>query len=138
MVIRLVAIHLLAFSVLLALAAPGSSAQAAPATVDLHGGNVFRVDMVYDGTALSWTIIDTGMHATFSASKNVDIPKIVGEATVFVGLTGGTDGETATQDIVTWTFQTPSDKLDLTEHFADKVSLNGSAKNGRRACALDR
>lgn len=126
--VRLVRIPLLAFSVLLALATPGSSAQAATATVDLHSGNVFRVHMVYDGTALSWTIIDTATHATFSASKTVDIQKVVGGATAFVGFTGGTGGETAIQDIVTWTFQTPSDKLDLTEHFADKLSLNGSAK----------
>src|SRR5262249_23259952 len=34
----------------------------------------------------------------------INIPSTVGGTTAYVGFTGGTDGLTATQDILTWTF----------------------------------
>jgi hypothetical protein len=73
--------------------------------VDLHSGNVFKVHMTYDGTTLTMTITDTTNAAkTFTTSKPINIPSIVGGNTAFVGFTGGTGGLTAIQGILTWTF----------------------------------
>lgn len=71
----------------------------------LHNGHVFNVHMVYDGTTLSMTITDASVPSdTFTTSWNVNIPGTIGSTTAFAGFTGATGGLTATQDILTWTF----------------------------------
>jgi hypothetical protein len=73
--------------------------------VDLHSGNVFKVHMTYDGTTLTMTITDTTNAAkTFTTSRPINIPSIVGGNTALVGFTGGTGGLTAVQGILTWTY----------------------------------
>jgi len=76
--------------------------------VNLHSGDVFNVHVTYDGTTLTWTITDATTGKTFTASATVNIPSLVGGNTAFVGFTGGTGGSTATQDIITWTFNSGS------------------------------
>jgi hypothetical protein len=72
--------------------------------IDLHSGHVFTVHMTYDGTNLVMTITDTTTNAAFTQSWPIDIPTTVGGNAVLVGFTGGTGGNTAIQDILTWTY----------------------------------
>jgi hypothetical protein len=77
--------------------------------VNLHSGDVFDVQLSYDGTTLTLTITDHNIPSdTFTTSWRVNIPSTVGNNTgnntAYVGFTGGTGGLTATQDIISWTF----------------------------------
>ncbi|MGB8535840.1 MAG: chitobiase/beta-hexosaminidase C-terminal domain-containing protein, partial [Acidobacteriaceae bacterium] len=72
--------------------------------VNLHSGDPFHVHITYDGTTLVMTITDTTTNATFTTSWAVDIPATVGDVVAYVGFTGGTGGDTAIQNIQTWTF----------------------------------
>lgn len=73
--------------------------------VDLHSGHVFQVHMTYDGTTLTMTINDVTVPAnTFTTSWTVNIPTTVGATTAYVGFTAGTGGNTATQEILNWTY----------------------------------
>jgi Domain of unknown function (DUF1929)/Legume lectin domain/PKD domain/Glyoxal oxidase N-terminus len=76
--------------------------------IDLHSGDVFQVQMTYNGTTLSMTINDlTNPVNTFSTSFPINIPATVGANTALVGFTAGTGGVTATQEILSWTYATP-------------------------------
>jgi hypothetical protein len=76
--------------------------------VNLHSGDIFQVQMTYDGTTLTMTITDTSTPAdTFTTSWPINIPSTVGANTAFVGFTAGTGGQTATQEILSWTYSTP-------------------------------
>ena len=72
--------------------------------VNLHSGDIMNVHMTYDGTTLTWTVSDPTAGKSFTTSKVVNIPLLVGGNTAFAGFTGGTGGATATQEILTWTF----------------------------------
>jgi uncharacterized repeat protein (TIGR01451 family) len=72
--------------------------------IDLHSGHVFRVNMTYAGTTLQVTITDTVTLAAATQTYTVNIPTIVGASTAYVGLTGGTGGLTAVQNILNWTY----------------------------------
>ena len=72
--------------------------------VNLHSGDPFHVHITYDGTTLAMTITDTTTNATFTTNWTVDIPTIVGNVVAYVGFTAGTGGDTAVQNIQTWTF----------------------------------
>ncbi len=73
--------------------------------VNLHSGDIFQVQMSYNGTNLAMTITDTTTGGTFSTTfTNINIPATVGGNTAYVGFTGGTGGLTATQDILTWSY----------------------------------
>jgi len=50
------------------------------------------------------TITDGVSNKTFTTSWTVDIPTIVGSNTAYLGFTGGTGSQTASQKIETWTF----------------------------------
>jgi hypothetical protein len=76
--------------------------------VNLHSGDPFHAHFVYTGTTLSMTLTDTATNAAFSQSWTVNIPNLVGGNVAYVGFTGGTGGETATQNILTWTFASTS------------------------------
>jgi hypothetical protein len=86
-------------------ASPTVPATTLGSNVSLHSGDVFNVQITYDGNALTMTITDTNTPAdTFTESWLVNIPGIAGGNTAFVGFTGASGGQTATQDILTWTF----------------------------------
>ena len=72
--------------------------------IDLHSGDTMDVVLDYNGTLLSMTITDIVTEATYSTSWVVNIPAIVGGNTAWVGFTGGTGGDTASQKILTWTY----------------------------------
>jgi hypothetical protein len=116
-----------------------------PSGVNLHSGDMFKVHLTYDGSALTMTITDAGSSAkTFTTSWVVNIPSTIGSTGAFIGFTGGTAGATATQDIVTWSF-TPNTNAPAapTINFASGfsgagVTLNGGASyNGNRLRLTD-
>jgi Legume lectin domain/Chitobiase/beta-hexosaminidase C-terminal domain len=72
--------------------------------VDLHNGDTMAVHMTYDGSTLTMTITDAVVNASFTQSWPVNIPAIVGSDFAYVGFTGGTGGETASQKIESWTW----------------------------------
>ena len=72
--------------------------------IDLHSGDVFQVNMTYDGTTLGVTIKDTASQATFTHNYTVSIESYIGNSTGYVGFTASTGTATATQDILTWTY----------------------------------
>jgi hypothetical protein len=72
--------------------------------IDLHSGDTFSVHMVYNDTTLTMTITDGVTAAHFTTSWTVNIPSVIGSSTAYVGFTGGTGGQTASQKVETWTF----------------------------------
>lgn len=77
--------------------------------IDLHSGDVFQVNMAYNGTTLTVVITDTNTGASATQNYNINIPGMVGGDTAYVGFTGSTgDGTAAAQDILTWTFAPPA------------------------------
>jgi Legume lectin domain/Chitobiase/beta-hexosaminidase C-terminal domain len=73
--------------------------------VNLHSGDIFNVQLTYDGTTLTMTITDASVPSdTFTTSWPVNIAGTVGSNTAYVGFSGGTGGLTATQEITSWTY----------------------------------
>ena len=107
--------------------------------VNLHSGDPFHVHITYNGTALAMTITDTTTNATFTTNWTVDIPSIVGDVVAYVGFTAGTEGDTAVQNIQTWTFGPLTPVINLGTGFTTgAMTLNGAAKlNGTRLRLTD-
>ncbi len=74
--------------------------------IDLHSGHVFSVALAYDGTTLTQRVSDNTTGAVFTHNYTVNIPSFTG-STAYLGFTGGTGGETTTQDILTWSYSIP-------------------------------
>ena len=75
-----------------------------PSGIDLHSGDTMGVHMTYQGTTLTMTITDGVTNKTFTTSWTIDIPGTVGGNTAYLGFTGGTGEQTASQKIESWTF----------------------------------
>jgi hypothetical protein len=106
-------------------ASPTTPATTLGGNVNLHSGDVFNVHISYDGTPLTMTITDATTPAdTFTTSWAVNIPGTVGANTAFAGFTAGTGGQTATQDILTWTFT--SGAPGTIQYEATKIPVTGS------------
>jgi fibronectin type 3 domain-containing protein len=75
-----------------------------PAGIVLGSNHPLRCDLTYDITQLTLTetVTDTITGAVFRQTYSVNIPQVVAGDTAFVGFTGGTGGETAIQDILSW------------------------------------
>jgi hypothetical protein len=99
--------------------------------INLGSGNPIQVTLTYDGTILHETVTDTVTHVTFNQDYTVNIVQTIGSFTAFAGFTGGTGGETAIQDVLSWTgtFQgsaaTPAAPTNL---LADPYSNPGSVR----------
>jgi len=72
-----------------------------------------KVHMVYDGTTLTMTITDATTNATFTSSWPINIAATVGASTAYVGFTGGTGGNSAIQDIQSWSFSSTAVKTPI-------------------------
>lgn len=72
--------------------------------INLHSGDVFNVQMTYNGTILTVVITDTVTKATATQSYTINIPSTIGSNTGYIGFTGGTGGNSSTQEIQSWTF----------------------------------
>jgi hypothetical protein len=62
--------------------------------------------ITYDGTTLT-TLLTQGAN-TFSISKALDIPGIIGSGTAFIGFTGADGGAVSTQVVSNFTFEGPT------------------------------
>jgi hypothetical protein len=106
-------------------ASPTTPATALGGNVNLHSGDVFNVHITYDGTTMTMTITDaTTPVDTFTTTWTVNIPSTVGANTAYAGFTGGTGGQTATQDLLSWTFT--SGAPSAIQYEATKIPVTGS------------
>ena len=104
---------------------PSAAATTLGGNVNLHSGDVFNVHITYSGTTLTMTITDATIPAnTFTTNWTVNIPSTVGANTAYAGFTGGTGGQTATQDILSWTFT--SGAPGTIQYEATKIPVTGS------------
>ena len=65
--------------------------------------------LVYDGSNLTMTLVDTATNGTATKVFPVNIPGAVGGNTAYVGFTGGTGNLTTTQGVLSWTYSGPAD-----------------------------
>jgi Arylsulfotransferase (ASST)/Legume lectin domain/Bacterial lectin len=73
--------------------------------INLRSGDEMDATINYSGITLTLTITDMVTHASWSHPFVVNIPAIVGGNTAYVGFTGGTGGQSSTQQILNWTFE---------------------------------
>lgn len=73
--------------------------------INLHSDDTMDVTLTYDGTNLVMTITDTVTGGSWQTSFPVNIPQVVGGNSAWVGFTGGSGGQTSSQKIESWTFQ---------------------------------
>ena len=98
--------------------------------IDLHSDDNMGVHLTYDGTTLSMTITDMVTAATWSTSWNINIPTTIGSSTAYVGFTGGTGGQTASQKILTWSFTSSAgNPTAATPTFSPAAGTYTSAQN---------
>ena len=74
--------------------------------ISLGSGHPLQITISYDGTGtIREHVVDTVTNATFDHVYNLGmtLAQIIGGTSAYVGFTGGTGGETATQDILMWT-----------------------------------
>jgi hypothetical protein len=110
--------------------APTVPATTLGGNVNLHSGDVFNVQITYDGTTLTMTITDASTPAdTFTTSWAVNIPSVVGGNTAYVGFTAGSGGETATQEILSWTYATSQAATAAKPTFSVAPGSYGSAQS---------
>jgi hypothetical protein len=103
--------------------------------INLHSGDTFTVNMVYNGTTLTMTVTDGVTGGSYQTSWNVNIPQIVGANTAYVGFTGGTGGLTASQKIETWSFVSTG-TAPPPQAAAPTFSLAGGTYSGTQSVAL--
>ncbi len=72
--------------------------------INLHSDDTMDIHLVYNGTTLTMTITDMVTSAVYTTSWTVNLPSTIGSNTAYVGFTGSTGGQTASQKILTWTF----------------------------------
>ncbi len=73
--------------------------------INLHSGDKMEAHITYQGSTLVLTLTDLTTHATWSHLFIVDIPATVGSSTAYIGFTGATGGLGATQQILTWSYE---------------------------------
>ncbi len=94
--------------------------------IELKDDHAKRVDLDYDGTTLTETITDLVTMGTFTTSYTVDIPRLVGGDTAFVGFGGSTGGAFAIQEVLTWTFGGPASPLPRSPKGLRVTNVSGS------------
>ena len=81
-----------------------------PSGIQLASGDSIQAQITYDGTTLTLMMLDLVTNKTFTTSQAINIPQVVGANTAYVGFTGGSGGLSASQKILSWTYnvQSPS------------------------------
>ncbi len=82
----------------------GPSSDLTPSGIVLASGDIMAVHEAYDGSTLTITLKDTLTGKSLTGSISGDLTQVVGGPTAYVGFTGGTGGLTASQKILSWTF----------------------------------
>jgi len=70
----------------------------------LRSGDSILATLTYDGKTLTLNLLDLVVNKTFTYSKVINIPQVVGSNKAYVGFTGSTGGLTASQKILYWTY----------------------------------
>ena len=73
--------------------------------INLHSDDQIDAYITYNGTTLMLTLTDLVTLATCSHPFMIDIPATIGGNTAYVGFTGGTGGNTAIQQILSWSYE---------------------------------
>ncbi len=77
-----------------------------PSGIVLSSGDTIAAHVYYDGTTLNMKLTDQASGKTFMLPpQTVNIPQLLGGNAGFVGFTGGTGGLSASQKLLTWTYQ---------------------------------
>ena len=71
--------------------------------VVLSSGDTMDAHMTYDGTNLVMTVTDIVVNKVFTHTFPVNIPATIGSNLAYIGFTGASGGETASQKILNWT-----------------------------------
>jgi hypothetical protein len=130
---------------------PGTGHQSPPGSLDvalpddiLRSNHPLSVTITYDGgTTLTETVLDTVTQVSFSHTYTLSmtLTQIVG-TTGYAGFTGGTGGETAIQDIVSWTgqfaqappqltrFQVTANPTSITAGGTTQITVTAMDQNG--------
>ncbi len=95
-----------------------------PSGIELNSGDSIIATITYDGTTLTLNLLDLVTNKTFTMSKAINIPQVVGGNTAYVGFTGGTGGLSSSQKLLTWTYTTP---LSAAAPTATTTTLSSSA-----------
>ncbi|MBS1803652.1 MAG: chitobiase/beta-hexosaminidase C-terminal domain-containing protein [Acidobacteria bacterium] len=74
--------------------------------IQLNNGDSIQATLTYDGATLTLKLLDFVSDKTFTMSKAINIPQIVGGTTAYVGFTGGTGGLSSSQKLLTWIYNT--------------------------------
>ncbi len=72
--------------------------------INLHSDDAVSVTLAYNGTTLNMTITDLVTTKVWSTSWNINIPATIGSTAAYVGFTGSTSNQTASQKILGWTY----------------------------------
>ena len=98
--------------------------------IDLHSDDAMAVHMTYDGTTLTMRITDMVTSAVWATSWTINIPATIGSNTAYVGFTGSTGAQTASQKILTWSFisSAPSTTAAATPTFSPAAGSYTSAQ----------
>ena len=92
---------------------PTASFDMTSAGIDLHNGHIFSVALSYNSATftLHQVVTDTSTNATFTHDYTIDLIAAIGGTRAYVGFTGSTGGQTATQDILTWSYSAITDSF---------------------------
>ncbi len=108
----------------------------APSGIELNSGDGIQATITYDGTTLTVNLLDLVTKKTFTFTRVINIPQIVGGNTAYVGFTGSSGGLTSSQKILTWTYATqtvsPAPAINFASGFSSTagLSLVGAASVG--------
>ncbi len=76
-----------------------------PSGINLNIGHLMAATIVYDGSVLTMTLLDTVTNAQFRTSWPVNIPAIVGGNMAYIGFTSG-EIPAVVNRVMSWTFAT--------------------------------
>jgi hypothetical protein len=93
--------------------------------INLHDGDLFQVQLTYDGTTLTETITDTNTRASTTISYALNLVSTLGTSQAYVGFTAGTGGLTSVQNIQNWTYteETPGQPASPSVAVSDPVTV---------------
>jgi autotransporter-associated beta strand protein len=72
--------------------------------IDLHSGDIFRVNLTYVGTTLTVVINDLTTNTSSMQNYTINIPGVIGSSIGYVGFTGSTGSQEALQNIISWAY----------------------------------
>ena len=103
----------------------------------MSNGDLWTVNINYDGAKLTVTLTDPGQGSSFTAINGyaINLASLLGQNTAYVGFTGGTGNGYENQDIVTWTFANTAQGASCSYSLA---TSSAPVRRGRRERQLHR